>query len=407
MECLRKEMRNRIALASTLGLFFLARSSSQFLDDFSGSSLKTDQRGIDSWTYFTGDGTATMTFMESGKGYASIAVDATSDKLGIWWALIKRCISQNMNLTLLRLPHNGVRMEARIRVSEAPRRVNLSLNTQRTTNFHADLMEFDIPDTVHWHTISMTLKNFDAVQGDTVYGQLALMDWGLERYRVDVDYFRVDIVNIDSVGPDKGIRVPYQPLVPDVNSFHQHVQVASDATIDREYPDMNFNNWSGYNDSVKIVLLTASSTQKVIMRWDVEKIRGKKVVGSGLLELTTYALQRAPEYSKDFGMVRITEILGGTPDWNQKDVTYRTFCKREPIDRVLNSQMIIDVDVQPKSGSKNLITISNPVLQRMIDGTTLGLAIKPLGAVIASFYSMENKDDVSPKLHFNIEPDDK
>jgi hypothetical protein len=43
----------------------------------------------------------------------------------------------------------------------------------------------------------------------------------------------------------------------------------------------------------------------------------------------------------------------------------------------------------------------------MIDGTTLGLAIKPLGAVVASFYSMENKDDVSPKLHFNIESDDK
>jgi hypothetical protein len=149
MECLRKEMRKRVALPLTLGLFFLARSSSQFLDDFSGSSLKTDQRGIDGWTYFTGDGTATMKFTESGKGSASIAVDATSDKLGIWWALIKRCVSQNMNLSLLRLPYNGMRMEARIRVSEAPRRVNLSLNTQRTTNFHADLMEFDIPDTVH------------------------------------------------------------------------------------------------------------------------------------------------------------------------------------------------------------------------------------------------------------------
>jgi hypothetical protein len=399
-------MRKQILIVLALGLFIVDRASSQFLDEFTGSSLKTDRRGIDGWNYFTGDGTATMTFSVSGKGYASVAVNATSDKLGIWWALIKRCVSQNMDLVLLHQPHNGIRVEARIRVSEAPRRVNLSLNTQRTTNFHADLMEFDIPDTVQWHTISMTLKGFDAVPGDSVYGQLALMDWGLKRYRVDIDYFRVDIVNIDSVRPDKGVQVPYHPPVPDIHSFSQYISVADDAIIDREYPDINFNNWIAYNDTVKVILLTVSGTQNVIMRWDLEKFKGKKVVGSGLLELTTYALQRAPEYSKDFGMVRVTEILGGAARWNQKDVTYNSFFQQEPIDRVLNSQMIIDVEVQNKSGSKNFITISNPVLQRMIDSMTLGLAIKPLGAVVASFYSMENMNsDVSPKLYFNIESD--
>jgi hypothetical protein len=252
----------------------------------------------------------------------------------------------------------------------------------------------------------MTLKDFDAMPGDSVYGQLALMDWGLKRYSVDIDYFRVDIVNSDSVGPDKGVQVPYHPPVPDVRSFGQHISVSEDVMIDREYPDMNFNNWIAYNDTAKVVLLTVGGTQNIIMRWDLEKFKGKKVVGSGLLELTTYALQRAPEYSKDFGMVRITEILGGAPHWNQMNVTYSTFYQQEPKDRVLNSQMIIDAVVQNKSGSKNFITISNPVLQRIIDGKTLGLAIKPLGAVVASFYSMENiNSDVSPKLHFNIESD--
>jgi len=68
------------------------------------------------------------------------------------------------------------------------RRVNLHLNAQRTTDFHTHLMEFDIPDTVNWHTISFNIHNFDAKPGDRVYGQLAIMDWGLEKYRVDVNY---------------------------------------------------------------------------------------------------------------------------------------------------------------------------------------------------------------------------
>ncbi len=107
-----------------------------------------------------------------------MSVDATTDTLGIWWAIIKRRISANMNLNLLRNPKYDLRIEARVRVSSAPKRVNFSLNTERTTDFHSNLMEFDIPDTSNWHLISFTTHNFDAVQGDTIYGQLALMDLG-------------------------------------------------------------------------------------------------------------------------------------------------------------------------------------------------------------------------------------
>jgi hypothetical protein len=379
-----------------------AHSSAQFLDDFNGTSIATDPRAINGWAFFTGDGSATMDFQQA-DGFASILVDATKDKRNIWWALIKRRVSANLDLSRLSEPGYEFRIEAQIRVSNAPRRVNLSLNTQRTTDFHANLMEFDIPDTNNWHTISMTTKDFDAKPGDTVFGQLALMDWGLGKYRVDVNYFRVDIVNTASAGPDKGVQVPYHPPIPDPNTFENVIKVVQDAMVDIQYPEMNFNNWHTLDSAGKTNLLTVNGTQLVIMRWDLSKFTGKKVAGSGLLELTTHSLQRGFDTLKDFGQVRIVEILGGDPGWNQETVTYNSLCRGQSIDSVLNSQMIIDTEVSQAQGSKTLITISNPVLQRMIDGRTLGLVIRPLGAINASFYATENQGGkFSPALRFNL-----
>jgi hypothetical protein len=103
-------------------------------------------------------------------------------------------------------------------------------------------------------------------------------------------------------------------------------------------------------------------------------------------------------------MVRITEILDGYESWEQEKVTYRSFCMDLPFKRVFNQQMVIDYPVAEQRGQKSLFTISEPVLQRLLDGTTKGLAIRPLGAVVASFYSMENKDGkYAPVLHFNVE----
>jgi hypothetical protein len=160
-----------------------------------------------------------MKFAQSGRGYASINVDATKDKRGVWWALICRRVSEHLNLNLLSKSVNALRVEARIHVSHAPKRINLHLNTQRTTDFETHLMEFDIPDTSNWYTISMTTHDFDAHQGDTIYGQLAFMDWRLEKYRVDIYYFKVDIVNTDSADPDQGAQVSYHPPVPDFITF--------------------------------------------------------------------------------------------------------------------------------------------------------------------------------------------
>ncbi len=376
---------------------------SQFLDDFRTGTLQHDPAGLHGWSYFTGDGNARMDFRQD-QGHASILVDATRDRQGIWWALIKHWVSPGMDLGLLHRPHRALRIEARIRVSHAPKRVNLHLNTQRTTNFHTHLMEFDIPDTAHWHTISMTTHDFDAVPGDTVFGQLALMDWGSGKYRIDLQYFRVDIVNVDSAGPDQGVQVPYHPSIPESSSYSLHLAVASDGMIDLQYPDLNFGGWSSAESTDSVRLLAASATQFIIMRWDLQQWKGQQVAGAGLLELTTYSLQRSRDYRKDFGMVRVCEILGGEIGWNQDSVTYVSFSRGRALDESINSQMIIDVAVDGRRGAKNLVTISRPVLQRMLDGRTLGLAIKPLGAVNASFYAQETeKGKFAPTLHFTTQ----
>jgi len=393
----------KLFLLLIFSLLFGGIASPQFRDDFDSPSNAAAARAPDGWEFFTGDGLATMDFVQA-DGFASILVDATKDRQNIWWALIKKCVSQDMDLNRLNKPGCELRIEARIRVSHAPRRVNLHLNTQRTTDFHTHLMEYDIPDVTNWHTISMTTRDFDARPGDRVSGQLALMDWGLGKYRVDVDYVKVDIVDVASAGPDKGVPLPYHPPIPDPAAFVHKVDVAQDCMIDTRYPEMNFNDWYAAEKGEKINLLTVSATQFSIMRWDLSAFAGRKVSGGGLLELTTYSVQRNARDIKDFGMIRVVEILGGDPGWEQETVTYDSLCRGSSLDGVFNSQMIIDTDVNETQFSKTRITISRPVLERMLDGRTLGLVIQPLGALNASFYAMEYQDGkFSATLYFDTE----
>ena len=89
--------------------------------------------------------------------------------------------------------------------------------------------------------------------------------------------------------------------------------------------------------------------------------------------------------------------------WDQKTVTTDSLCKGQPLSHVLNTQMIVDWPVTEGDGGKTHLAISKTVLQRMIDGKTLGIAIKPLGAIHAGFYSMENEGGKdSAKLLFNL-----
>ena len=70
-------------------------------------------------------------------------------------------------------------------------------------------------------------------------------------------------------------------------------------------------------------LLTVDGTHYVILRWDLRQFAGKKVVGHGLLELTTHSVQQKAERLKDFGIVRVVEILGGDPNWDQTNRDHR------------------------------------------------------------------------------------
>ena len=377
----------------------------QFVDNFDGPNVALDPQGRHGWMILAGDGTATMDLRQGDPGHASVFVDGTTDKRGIWWALMERQVSENLDLSLLKKPGYEVRIEARVRSSHAPRRINLQLATERSTDDYSQLMEYDIPDTTNWHTFSLTTNHFDALPGDTVIAHLALMDWGLEKYRLDIDYIRVDVVNVTAAAPDKGESVPYHPPVADYKQFSQAVPVLHDSMIDLENTDVNLNDWYVQDrNGKKTTVLTVDADHYVILRWDLKRFLGKTVTAHGLLELTTLSLQQKEHPLKDFGIVRVVEILGGDPEWDQQTVTTDSFCHYERLDRVLNPQMIIDWPITAGDGGKTFLTIGKPVLQRMIDGKTLGIAIKPLGAISASFYAMENESGKNAaRLYFNVQ----
>ena len=377
-----------------------AGANAQFLDTFDDRELSIDPSGVEGWSFFTGDGKATMDFRATGEGHAAIVVDAIKDERNIWWALIKHKVSGDMDLELLGRTGWELRVEARIRTSHAPRRVNLHLNTQRTTDFHSHLMEYDIPDSESWHTISMTTRDFPVEPGDTVFAQMALMDWGLGRYRVDVDYLKVDVVEADRVGPDLGEPLPYHPPIPDPATFEQARPVTEGAVVDSVNRDANLGGWSVFDGAVRKELLTVNGTLWVILRWDLAALVGRRAADHGLLELTTHSVERNAVEAKDFGLVRVVEILGGDPSWNRKTVTFNRLLQREALEEVFNPQMIIDWLVTEGQGGKTFFTISRPVLQRLIDGRTLGLAIKPSGSINASFSTREGE---RPRLLFNTE----
>ncbi|MCJ7589239.1 MAG: hypothetical protein MUQ00_15260 [Candidatus Aminicenantes bacterium] len=376
-------------------------AAGQFLDDFRGPGLPKDPDGIRGWAYFSGEGNAVMDFVQ-GDGFASIYVDATKDRRNVWWALIKHKVSEKLDLARLRDFSHELRIEARVRASHAPRRINLHLNTQKTVDFHSHLMEFDLPKPNEWRVISMTTRNFQAEPGDTVNGQLALMDWGLGKYRLDVDYFKVDVVDPTSAGPDLGEPIPYHPPLADPKTFAHGIAVAQDGVIDIENPDVCLGRWRVREGDKETALVSVGGNLSVILRWNFGTFAGKKVAGSGLLELTTRSVERTSKDIPDFGLIRVVEILGGEPGWNRESVTWNSLLRGAPPDLVVCPQMIIDWPVSEGDGAKTYLTIPRPVLQRLIDGRTLGIAVRPLGAIQAAFYSREYEDgNFAARLLFN------
>jgi hypothetical protein len=168
----RSSMRPRPLLIVVFGVvvcvLMTAPARAQFFDGFDGPSVAIDRTALAGWSFVTGGRDATMRLHQGGDGYASIVVDARRDRRNVWWALIERRVSDSLDLERLALPGYELRIEARVRLSHAPRRVNMHVNTNRTTDFHSHLMEFDVADT-GWHTISMTTREFSVYPGDTVF----------------------------------------------------------------------------------------------------------------------------------------------------------------------------------------------------------------------------------------------
>ena len=382
-------------------LAFLASARAQLLDNFNGPK-------IEGWFTMTGDGAAAVDFVQM-DGFARMNVDATHDRHGVWWTLIKRDVSAHIDLGKLADPAFELRVEARVRASHAPRRVNFMVNTQRTTNFHEHLREYDIADTTGWHVISMTTRDLDAVPGDTVFVQFCVTDWGPDKYAVDIDYYRVDVVRREEAGPDLGEPLVYHPDVPGASAFAHHAGVTHDSVIHSDFPDVNFNDWHVAEPGGIARVLTVDANQWIVLRWDFGALKGAKAGGAGVLELTTSSLARGGRYIEawgrdlgvEFGMIHVIEILGGDPAWDQETVTYDSLMHGGTYADVFNTQMTIDLELAGQPGGKAWFTLPRPVMQRLLDGTTKGILIRPLGAVVGTIYASENSAGNGPVLHFN------
>jgi len=374
----------------------------QFRDDFNGPVLARDSTGANGWGFVTGEGRVTMELIQDW-GFATLSVDAAKDRRNVWWAFIKRCVSAALDMARLKEPGRELRVEARVRTSRAPRRINLHLNTQRTTDFHSHLMEYDLAEPGTWYTVSMTTRGFEAGPGDTVNAQLALMDWGRGAYRLDVDYIRVDVVDAAEAGPDLGPPIPYHPPAADPASFAHAVAVSADMTVDLGEPGVNLNDWTIRDAGGRAAVISAGGTRLALLRWDLGRFAGKKVSGPGQLELTTRALELPVADRPDFGLLRVVEVLGGDPAWDEGTANWAGLTRGADRDDVLNPQPIIDWPVAAGDGAMTRLTIPAVVLQRLVDGRTLGIALTPLGAIEASFYAREERGGRSAAvLRFNI-----
>ena len=373
----------------------------QFVDPF-------EDGDVAGWDFFTGDGVATMDFAPH-DGFARLSVDATADRHNVWWAIIKRDVSPYLDLARLAEPGTELRVEARIRLSDAPRRVNVMINTNRTTDFHEHLAEYDVADTTGWHTISYTTRDLDVRPGDSLYVQLGATDWGFGTYHVDVDEYRAEVVDTPAP-PGLGEPLPYHPPTPPTASFEHHLAATHDASVRPDEPDVVFEGWRAYTGGREVPVLSVGGDQWAVLRWDLDTLAGAEADGPGLLTLTTQSVARGGDYVArygedlgiEFGKVRVIEVLGGDPNWDDATVTYNGFLDGQPLDAVANGQMIFDVDVAPGPDGTTTVTISRPVLQRLLDGTTRGLLLRPLGAIHASFYASEHADPAArPTLHFS------
>lgn len=373
----------------------------QFVENFEESTPDFQENGLPGWNSISGDGEVLFT-QKIEDGHAVLKVDARQDKRNIWYAFTQRTVTDAVDLKELSRPHSALRIEARVRPSHAPRRVNLYLPVVGKTGNHDNLLEFDLPKANEWYTISMTVEGMEVEAEDKLLAQVSMMDWGIQgTYQLDVDYMKVYVVDIRKAAPDQGDAVRYRPPLADPASFAISRKVAEDVSVDSSFPELNLQEWEEGDE----MTLPVDATKTILLKWDFSDLQGKQVTGEGQLEIYTHSLARLKGNPKDFGEVRISEIIAGDKMWQEEGVTYQSLLRDQPYHEVINEQTTIDTPLAAERGGKVIVTLSQPVLQRLVDGLTSGLAVRPLGLIDASLMDQTNEDGrYAARIRLNVSP---
>jgi hypothetical protein len=390
---------NRYLALFSLWFLPMVNAHAEFHQDFQNPSDRAGALSV--WHATPGAGEATST-LEVGSDYLRMKVDSTQDRRGVWWSIMGREISQYLDLETLAQPGHELRVKVRVRISHAPRRINLTFNTQRTTDFHQNKLQYEIPTAGEWHTITFTTTHFDGRPGDRVNVELAMIDWGHDHYHTDIGEISAMVVDPVVAGPDIGDQTPYHAPVPPLNTFKNILPVAQDAVVDTLWHDFLLNQWEADSITGAVPALSVNGTQWTILRWDIKASKNLKPKGPGVLVLHTLSSSRARNHTDDDGRIRVMEILRGDPLWTRETVTLDSLTQGLPPKSILHPQMIMDVTVNSSGDALTSITLHQKVLERILDGRTIGLALLPLGPVAASFHSSLSGAEVSPRIHCNL-----
>jgi hypothetical protein len=381
----------RVALCSFAFTAHLAFAQTEFTDHF-------DQPSANFYSNNVGDGNIHSRFIQIKPGIGTLKIDATEDTHNVWWSAVERVVSENLDLGLLQQPDYALYGEARVRISHAPRRVNMRFQTQRTTDFHINLMEFDLPTANEWHTISFTVTGMDVLPSDNLILSTAFIDGGEETYEVDYDYLKVKIVKDAQRLKNTDHHCPFKPSISDLANAKNALVVNSDSMINANLPNKNYNEFQS-REGEPVVSLDENNL--VLLGWDFSGLDKQYVPQKAILALTTHSAKQIKDDNlEELGRIRVVEVIGKDNPWDEKTVTYKSFMEDKPPSDVINPQMIVDHRVSAQLGSTTYLTICKPVLERLISGQAKGIAIEPLGEANVDFFSSESPNpEYSPMLY--------
>lgn len=372
-------------------------ASAQYRVDFNQNYSGFEKNNLEGWSTVTGDGDIVFR-QKFEEGSVVLNIDARKDKRNIWYAFMHQNIADVIDMEKLSSPEYELRMEARIKPSHAPRRINMYLSTLNEGGY---LREFDLEKANEWFTISMVTSGFNFNPGKPLMTQISLMDWGNEIYELYIDYVQVDLVKIGEEYEQFGVPLTYRPPIKDASYYSEEIIPNKNAIIDAYLADESLHPWMNKNEIKKFPVLQVDQSKTILLKWDFSNYKGKQIAEAGQLEISTNSLYTRKDNPKDFGEIRFSEILAVTDEWNEETITYNSFRGNKKFHEVVVSQCLIDSEVNGEKNGKTIVTISKPVLQRLVDGRSAGIAILPLGLISATFYDRNTKE-FAPRLRFNI-----